>query len=67
MPIYPQHAAESIRNTAAAHLTYTEITPFYNIHEITAQQIYTCGAGEGGGFLKHAATAKASTSQVFQC
>ncbi len=26
MPIYPQHTAESIINTAAAHLIYTEIT-----------------------------------------
>ncbi len=25
------------------------------------------GAGDGGGYLKHAATAKASTNQVFEC
>ncbi len=31
------------------------------------QQIYTGGAGEGGGFLKRAATATANTSQAFQC
>ncbi len=40
-----------------------EITPIYSIHESVADQ---GGAGEGGGFLKGAATATASTSQVFE-
>ncbi len=34
----------------------------YSIFEMTPYQIHTGGAGEGGGFLKHSVTAKASTS-----
>ncbi len=30
-------------------------------------QIYTGGAGEGGGFLKRTKTATANASQVFEC
>ncbi len=34
---------------------------------IIPEQIYTGGAGEGGGFLEHTATATASASYIFEC
>ncbi len=41
-----------------------EITPICSIHDHPVAD-YTGGAGEGGGFLKCAATSTASISQVF--
>ncbi len=54
---------EHVRNITAAHITWS-YAPHSIQYMITPQQIYT---GERGGFLKCAATAKANTSQVFEC
>ncbi len=53
---YCQYIHRYIGHTPALH---------HNIHDITPQQIYTGGAGEG--FLKRAAAATASISQLFEC